>query len=99
MSDEYQIDIPQSFIALFVQAGRQKPGEPRSVVAARYEMCEDLATLLSETASNMLFSLGITQADVLQRCRLGLTGDDAVVTKAEADWVIKRLAEQLNWPM
>jgi hypothetical protein len=97
MSDDYQIEIPQSFMALFVQPGRQKPSEPRDVVAARYELCEDMANLLTETASNMLFSLGITERDVLERCRLGLSGENVVVTEAEAGWVIRRLTELLNW--
>lgn len=43
MSDEYQIEIPQSFMALFVDPGRQKPNASRSVVADRYELCEDMA--------------------------------------------------------
>lgn len=97
MSDDYQIDIPQSFIALFVQPGRQKLSEPRDIVAARYELCEDMASMLTETARDMLFSLGIGESDVLERCRRGLSGDNAVVSVAEADWVIRRLAELLNW--
>jgi hypothetical protein len=85
MSDEYQIEIPQSFMALYVDAGR-------------YELCEDLATLLTETAKNMFFSLGITEQDVLERCHRGLTGEGAVVNPAEAQWVIHRLAELVGWP-
>ena len=98
MSDEYQIEIPQSFMALFVDAGRQKPNATREVIVARYELCEDLATLLTETAKNMFFSLGITEQDVLERCHRGLTGEGAVVNAAEAQWVIHRLAELVGWP-
>jgi hypothetical protein len=97
MSDDFQVDIPQSFIALFVQPGRQKPSASRAVVAQRYELCEDLANMLTETAGNLHFSLGITERDVLDRCRLGLVGETAVVTEPEADWVLLRLAELLNW--
>ena len=50
MPDDNQIDIPASFITLFVAPGRQKPSEPRHVVADRYELCEDMATMLTETA-------------------------------------------------
>ena len=99
--DSYQIDIPPSFMALYVDAGRQKPNAPRAVVAARYELCEDLASLLTETAKNMLFSLGITERHVLERCHRGLTtsgGEAAVVSDAEAQWVTRRLAELLDWP-
>lgn len=98
--DSYQIDIPPSFMALYLDAGRQKPSAPRAVVAARYELCEDLASLLTETAKNMLFSLGITEQQVLERCHRGLASDEegAVVSEAEAQWVTRRLAELLNWP-
>ena len=97
MSENNQIDIPASFIALFVAPGRQKPSEPRHVVADRYELCEDMAIMLTETAKNMLFSLGISEHEILVRIQRGLTGDDAVVSVPEAQWVIQRLAELLEW--
>ena len=97
MSEDNQIDIPASFIALFVAPGRQKPSEPRHVVADRYELCEDLATTLTETAKNMLFSLGISEHEILVRIQRGLTGDNSVVSVPEAQWVIQRLAELLEW--
>jgi hypothetical protein len=97
MPDDNQIEIPVSFISLFVSPGRQKPSEPRHVVANRYELCEDLATMLTETAKNMLFSLGISEHEVLVRIQRGLTGDEAVVSVREAQWVMQRLAELLGW--
>lgn len=97
MSDEYQIEIPQSFVALFIDPGRHKPNASRDLFADRYELCEDMANMLTETAKNMLFSLGITERDVLQRCRLGLTVEGAVVSEQEANWVLSRLAELLEW--
>ena len=97
MYEEYQIEIPQSFLALFVEPGRTKPNASRDEIAARYELCEDLANMLTETANNMMFSLGITERDVIERCRLGLVGENAVVTEPEADWVIRRLIELMNW--
>jgi len=97
MSDEYQIEIPLSFMALFVEPGRQKPNASRDVVAGRYELCEDMASMLTETAKNMLFSLGVTERDVLVRVYRGLVSDGAVVTQPEAVWVVHRLAELLDW--
>ncbi len=97
MSVDNQIDIPASFIAIFVAPGRQKPSEPRHVVADRYELCEDMATMLTETAKNMQFSLGISEHEVLVRIQRGLTGDDAVVSVPEAQWVMRRLAELVGW--
>lgn len=98
MSDDYQIEIPQSFMALFIDAGRQKPNASREVVAARYELCEDMASMLTETARNMQYSMGITEPDVLERVQRGLVGDAAVVTPQEAVWVVYRLAELVGWP-
>lgn len=97
MSDDSQIEIPPSFIALFLDPGRTKPNAPRELIAQRYELCEDMAGLLTETASNMLFSLGITESDVLDRCRQGLLAEGAVFNAQEAEWVIRRLAELLAW--
>ena len=45
-------------MALFVEPGRQKPNATREVVAERYELCEDMASMLTETAKTMLVSLG-----------------------------------------
>lgn len=95
MSDDSQLEIPASFVALFVAPGRQKPSESRTVVAQRYELCEDLANLLTETARDMEFKLGITRADVLERVHQGLLGDAAVVSENEAQWVVRRLDELL----
>jgi hypothetical protein len=100
-SSDNQIVIPPSFIALFVPPGRSRPSEPREVIAERHELCEDMAQMLMEPAQTRLFSLGITEADVLQRMHAGLlaaTGAAAVVNEAEAQWVICRLAELLDWP-
>jgi hypothetical protein len=98
MSDESQIEIPPSFVALYLAPGRQKPSLPRDELAERYELCEDLAQMLTETARQMELSLGITETDVLTRCLQGLEVEPAVVTPAEANWVITRLAELLSWP-
>jgi len=98
MSDESQIEIPPSFLALYVAPGRQKPSLARDELAARYELCEDMAQMLTETARNMEFGLGITEADVLARCLQGLRVEPTVVSEAESVWVVRRLAELLDWP-
>ncbi len=98
MSDEdSQIVVPPSFIALFVPPGRVKPTEPRAVIAARHELCEDLAQMLTEHALTKRFELGVTEDDVLQRIHAGLAAGDTV-SAAEAGWVVQRLAELLDWP-
>ena len=99
MSDDNQVEIPQSFIALFIEPGRSKPAATRFFIAERYELCEDMANLLTQTAQEMLHALGIAESDVLQRCYQGLTLGEAVFNTAEAQWVVCRLAELSNWPL
>jgi hypothetical protein len=98
MSDESQIVVPPSFVALYLAPGRTRPSAPRAEIAARHEFCEDLATLLTDTAATRLWELGVTPADVLERVHRGLLGGAAGVSAAEAQWVIRRLAELLQWP-
>lgn len=97
MSDEHQIEIPPSFTALYLDPGRTRPSAPRAVVTQRYEFCEDLANMLTEHAKTMLFDLGITEDDVLERCHRGLCVDGGSTSPAEAEWVTRRLAELLGW--
>ena len=99
--DDNQFIVPPSFIALFVPEGRIKPTAPREVIAARYELCEDLAQMLVEHAQTVHFSTGVDEAEVLSRMQRGLVapeGTAAVVDEAEARWVTRRLAELLGWP-
>ena len=95
--DESQIEVPPSFVALFVPPGRIKPTAPRHEIRERYEYCEDLANMLTETASTQLWQLGITESDVLERIGQGLHGGVAGVNEAESQWVLRRLAELLGW--
>lgn len=98
MSDDNQVEIPQSFIALFIEPGRSKPAATRFFISERYELCEDMASLLTQTAQEMLHGLGIAESDVLQRCYQGLVVDNGVFTAPEAEWVVRRLAELSQWP-
>jgi hypothetical protein len=96
MSDDSQIVVPASFVALFVEPGRIRPNASREEIAARYEVCEDLATMLVDRAKTLLWQLGIAQSDVLGRVRQGLEDPASGVTAAEAEWITRRLAELLN---
>lgn len=96
MDDFNQIEVPASFTALFASpSGRLT--EPMATVRERYELCEDLAQLLTEQASSMQFKTGRPEGELLQAIRLGLSQDDAPVSPAEATWVVTRLAELLGW--
>ena len=97
--NDSQIEIPPSFLALFMEPGRSKPTATRFFIAQRYELCEDMAQLLTQTAQEMLHRLGIAERDVLQHCYQGLCGDNPVVNPQEARWVVRRLAELLGWQL
>lgn len=97
MSDDSQIQIPPSFIALYTPPGRSKPSASRDEIAERYEFCEDLANLLIDQAKAIQFDLGIAEIDVLVRVHRGLVQDGSGVTAAQALWVTRRLAELLYW--
>lgn len=97
--DDHQIHLPESFVALYVPAGRVKPTLGRDDLLQRYELCEDMANLLTERAADLQFQLGITEAMALDQCEQGLLAEPAVVSPAEARWVVCRLAELLQWPM
>ena len=99
MTDDNQTTLPRSFIELFIPAGALKPRAPREHIAERYELCEDLAQMLTEHAKAKLFELGVTEEDVLERVHRGLLAEGAVVEADEASWVLCRLAELLDWPM
>ena len=96
MTDEYQIEIPPSFYALYTDA-RRRLTAPMALVRERYEACEDLAQMLVDPAATKLFELGVAQEDVLLRFHAGLCTAGSAVSVPEAEWVIRRLAELLGW--
>jgi hypothetical protein len=96
--DDNQTFIPDSFIALYRDA-RNRLTAPRETIAARYELCEDLANLLTEHCSTVHFRDGVDEATVLGRCHQGLLAPPATVEAPEAEWVLRRTAELLGWPM
>ena len=97
MTDEYQIVIPLSFIALFIEPGRSKPNARREIIAGRYEFCEDLANSLTEPAKTTYWEFGITTDEILERIFRGVCTDASEVTATEARWITRRLAELLDW--
>ena len=99
MTDDYQIEIPNSFIVLYTDA-RHRLSVPLRELRDRYEICEDLANHLTEHCRSIHVEIGVDEQEVLSRCQKGLTAtaDDAVVSADEALWVVTRLAELLGWP-
>lgn len=99
MSEDSQIVVPASFVALYLTPDRSRPTARRADIAERHEFCEDLAQMLTEEARLKLWELGVTEADVLARVHLGLLAHGAPLSQAEAGWVVCRLAELLGWEM
>jgi len=101
MPFDNQIEPPPSFMALYVSPGRDRPNAPQEVVLARYELCEDMACMLTEHAQKIAFEEDIAEQKVLLRCHEGLQAERLVnpasLSERESVWVIHRLAELLGW--
>ena len=97
MDDSNQLEVPPSFLALFTSPYGQRLSEPISVVRARYEICEDLAQMLIEHASTALAQSNASEREVLRKMGDALAAEGSPVQAAEGTWVIRRLAELLNW--
>jgi hypothetical protein len=97
MPIDNQIEPPQSFMAMYITPGRDRPNAPQDVVLARYELSEDMACVLTEQAQTLAFKENFTEAEVLTKCHHGLLGGEAEFSPREAAWVVLRLAELLGW--
>jgi len=97
MSEGSQVYVAPSFQALYRDA-RQRWTIPPLEVAARHELCEDLAQHLTTHCQSVHVEIGAETDEVLSRCLQGLLSADSGVSEAEANWVITRLAELLGWP-
>jgi len=96
MSDDYQIDIPPSFYAVYCDA-RQRLREPIDTVRRRYDVCEDLAHMLVQQAQLLHHAELPSENEILLRIHAGLRSPESGVSPDEASWVVQRLAELLNW--
>ena len=97
MGDPNQLEIPASFLALFLLPGKVKPTQTRAFITDRYELCEDLSNHLFEYARSQHHDLGIAEDEVLRRCHAGLVQESSGLNEAEATWVVRRLAELEGW--
>ena len=97
--NESQLLVPESFAELFITPGLRKPSIDRAALAEKFELCEDMAQMLTEHASQVLVKLGITEGDVLARMLQGLVAEEGRLSEGEALWVVSRLAELLQWTL
>ena len=98
MDDTHQTEIPASFIALYLTPGQARPKVPHALALQRYELCEDMAQALTETAQALHLRSAASYRDVLLCLQEGLGAEDAGLEPGEAQWIIRRLSELLNWP-
>jgi hypothetical protein len=83
----------------YVTPGRDRPNAPQDVVLARYEQCEDMATILAEQAQTLVFNENLSEGEVLARCYQGLLTDASTFSENKAHWVTCRLAELMGWEL
>ena len=92
-----QILIPPSFEALYRDA-RGRLTLTREDFRQRYELCEDMAQMLTEPSQGRLHEMGLSEDLILARTRDGLcAGEGAAFSADEAAWIATRLAELLGW--
>ena len=106
MHGDSQLFIPDSFLAIYMDR-RQRLQTALAQVAARYELCEDMAQMLVEQAQILYHQSAPSEAAILKSMYWGLSGttadnadrpaDDAVLAPPEARWVVLRLSELLQW--
>lgn len=65
----------------------------------RYQLCEDLAQALTERAATARFKSGEAECEVLEKIRCALTTAESHVQPPEAAWIVRRLAELLDWKL
>ena len=97
MTIDNQIEVPQSFMLMYVNPGASRPNAPQDVVLARYGQCEDMACILAEQAQALSFRENLREREVLDRCHQGLLAYESDFSAKESEWVILRLAELLGW--
>jgi hypothetical protein len=97
MDNFNQIEVPPSFLALFTSPSGYRLTEPMGEVRRRYELCEDLAQMLTEQAATAAFKTGDAEREVLRKMQAALAVEGSPVAPAEAGWVVTRLAELLGW--
>jgi hypothetical protein len=92
--DHNQTLIPESFLAIHSRHGRALL--PRAEMEARYELCEDVALHAAAFLAGR-HQVGDDTADALRHCHAGVLADAGAFAPAEAEWVVRRVAELQEW--
>jgi len=95
MYDHNQTFVADSFMALFIRNGRLTA--TRDEIERRYEFFEDLALHVASMSAMVAVVDKFEQMDALNRCRMGLLVAPSQVAEVEASWIVRRVAELLDW--
>jgi len=96
MYDDNQTFVPDSFIELYQDArGRLTIGKPE--LAALYEFSEDMAQLLVDQCQLIHHRDGVDEDQILTRCFAGLVAEPTSLAPPQAQWIVRRSAELLQW--
>lgn len=96
MYDENQTFVPDSFVEIYLDE-RRRLGIGKPELAALYEFSEDMANLLVEQCQLIHHRDGVDEDQVLTRCFTGLVVPPTSLPAAQAQWIIRRSAELLQW--
>lgn len=96
MDETSQIQPPPSFVEIYASRSGKLLISKQDLVV-RYELCEDLATHLTEQASMLYHTGNSSEEGVLSGIHAGLATEGSVVQPNEARWITLRVVELLNW--
>ncbi|MGA0609664.1 hypothetical protein [Caldimonas sp. KR1-144] len=88
--------MPDSFVELY-QDERQRLTIGKQALASLYEFSEDMANLLVEQCQTLHHRDGIDEDQILSRCFNGLVAAPTSLPAAQAQWIVRRTAELLQW--
>jgi hypothetical protein len=91
-----QTEVPDAFMAIYCRHGR--PLESLATIELRHDACEELSHQVSTFCTSLQAKDELPEAEVLGRCYAGLLASPETVNESEAQWVIGRVAELLEWP-
>ncbi|MBM3390170.1 MAG: ATPase with chaperone activity [Betaproteobacteria bacterium] len=93
---ESQIQVPESYLALFQTGVGRRLTDPWHHILWRYESCEDLAQGLVPQARALVADLGVTAEAVAPKLAEGLHHPSVGLAPEEVQWVCTRLIELLE---
>lgn len=94
MDSHDQRFVPESFLALY-RGPRGRLQIDGDALMARYELCEDMAQMLSPAAQGLCTQVGADADEAAAHLVRVASSEGSTLTEAEWGWVRQRLAELL----